>query len=714
MNQQIIAPKEPIKKLCISSNDRINKNDDSSSFSCNFQEIGQISKMIVRKAYLPLSSFTFSSETDPDLTFEYGRAPAANGPTIKNILGQERFFNFRNTIKKPAGIPYGAFNPGEAIVVRKDSLFMSKFTPQTNNSVMLRIWNAWSEANNQSYQSFWPLGVSRYYSEICDDIRAFTNTNVWSDFYMKDLRCKSNWKDPYKSNAEAQNSAGGSTTFITTETDLDRDFIYFYQTGVNVQTGTVFNIGWYEWNSATSKYDLPIPNCTVSNVNYSELNTKSPSGSKIFTMRPPNSNSNYAREIIAFSTNTPYTEDSLVTYLNSVIEYNKFGILFTKTPIATGAPQYGNTIAIQTPPQTGYRRIAPYIPDDPRGIAMRRLGFQYTMGENKYWDDVEPAAVAPIDIYLEEVCFSVSITSGTTTWAQFLTRFHEAQADKAIKINTPLQMELEYIAPKTLSTFVPDLNYYAINMESGADNILSLAVEVMAPVARDVYFPANNGLYNIGQSINGGLIPAIGFPFYPYRVDFTILENQTMWAVRAPTYNILQFDTGVLYTEASMLAQIQTITTTTPDLVFSLVNRRLKIQNISESIGYAIYNNTRLGLYSESGYFVLPPQSYFTTPHIIDVSSNNDVIYLSLSCYNAGSNSINPDGTSRQLRNIVCSIYNSRDYNYGSYIEYTDDSSNWLETNATNLSSIKVDIYDIYWQPLILNGISTHFEIDFK
>ena len=713
MNQQSTAPKEPIKKLCISSNDRVNKSNDSSSFSCNFQEISNISKMIVRKAYLPLSSFTYASESDPDLTLEYGTAPAPNGPRFVNPAGQTRYMNFRNTVIKPNGI-HGTFNSGESIVVRKDSLFVSRFTPQTNNSVMLRIWNNWSEANNQSYQSFWPLGVSRYYSEICDDIRAFTNTNVWSDFYMKDLRCKSNWKDPYKSNAEAQNSAGGSTTFITTETDLDRDFIYFYQIGVNVQTNTVFNIGWYEWNSQTNKYDIEIPNCTLTNVNYSELNTKSPNGSKILTFRPPNSNSNYAREIVSFSTTTPYSEDSLVTYLNSIIEYNKFGMLFTKVALATGAPQYGNAIAITTPPQTGYRRISAYFPSDPNGYAMRRLGFQYTLGETKYWDDVEPNVVAPIDLFLEEICFSVAIPSGTTSWARFLTLFHEAETDKQIKSNINIQMELEYIAPKTISTFVPNLDFYAINMESGANNVQSLSVEIMAPVARDVYFPANNGRYNIGQSVSGGLIPAIGVPFYPYSIDFTPIENVSFWPVRAPTYNVLQFDTGILYTEASLLAQIQTITTTTPTLNFSLINKKLVIGNTSESISYVFYNNARLGIYSESGYITIPPLTSVKMPNNLDVSSNNDVIYLSLSCYQNGSNSINPDGTGRQLRNIVCSIYNARDVNYGAYIEYTDDSSNWLETNCKDISHLQVDVYDTYFQPLDLNGVSTHFEIDFK
>jgi len=713
MNSQIIT-RQPIKKLCISSNDRINRTDDSSGYTVNFNQICNVNSFIIRKGFIPLSTYTFSSDLDPDRTLEYGTAPAPNGPSFVNASGAVRYMNFTNTIKKqnPA-YPYGGFDQNEGIIVRKDSVFKQGFTPGTTNSIQLRIWNEWSEQNGQSYVKSWPLNYTRYYTTIAADLYFFCQGTVYPEFYLRDLRIQTNWENFYLTNPQCQNQAGDKITYINPDNDYDpdRDVFYFYNVGNNPQTTTSFNIGYYYWNSATNKYDKPVPRGSVENVIMSEINVKNPNGNKIYTFRPNAENCNYDKETIGFLPNTVFTNQSIVDYLNTNVPYSRFQITFSKTALQPGTPSAGEKLVIATPANTGWRKI---YSADPLDRTRRRLGLQYSVSSTIYWDDTPPVSLAPINLYLEVVSFFVAMQPGTTTWTKFLSDFHTALSNKSIESGIALQTELEYLIPTTTSTFVPNLNFYAMNMNSGANNIYSMYFESMSTIPRNVFILSDAANYTIGKNIDQGLVPSDGLQFFPYVSTFTTPQNEQLWSTRVPIINVLEFDTGILYTEATLLTKIQTITTTYPNLIFSIVNHKLRIQNTSQSTAYVLYNNTRMGIYDDAGFIVIPPESTITAPNIVDISSNNDVIYISLSCYNNGSNSINPDGSSRVLKNICCSAYNSRDVNYGAYIEYTDDSANWLDTNCRDLSSIRVDIYDTFFEPLILNGISTHFEIDFK
>lgn len=721
MNPHQNTQVKTVQKLYICSHDRLNEQDDTSDFQVEFgTQVTDISEFCLRRAMVPLSSYTFNKDDD-DRTFEASLLPTTT-PKFVNNSGSTRYMNFINAVKKqnPA-YPFGGFDEGEGIIVRKDSVF-KQGTPETEtNSIQLRIWNTWSEANGQSYIKTWPLGTNRYYTTIAADLYFFCQGTVYPEFYLRDLRIQTNWENFYLTNPQCQNQAGDKITWLNPDDDYDpgRDVFYFYNVGNNPQTTTSFNIGYYYWNPATNKYDTPMPRGSVENVIMSEINVKNPNGNKIYTFRPNSENCIYDKETISFLYGT-FTTTTLITYLNANVPNARFGMTFSKTAVDAGDAAKGEKLVIATPPNTGYRRIESA---DSANKTLYRLGLQNAVGSSLYWDDTEPNAnTVAIDLYLEYKAFSVPLNVGTTSWTQFLTDFQTAVNNKnSLASFNNVQMGLQYITPTSTSAFVPNTDYYAINMNSPDNNIYALGLEANSSTARNIYI--NSAVYNIISTLDTGLIPSIGYPFYPYSTSYTTPQNVVAWPVLAnTTIYTVTFKTNVIYTMDTLLTDIQTMSTLIPALTFSIANDKLQVGN-SAAVPYVLYNNERLGIYNPAGYVVIPPEtSMIVSAELIDISSLNDVIYIGCNIYQDSTNSCNryrnltssPNETRPVRNNLICSIWNNADIQFGKYISYTNDSDTWLRSNVKDLKGMHIYVYDSEFNIISLNSKAVHLEIDFR
>lgn len=392
---------------------------------------------------------------------------------------------------------------------------------------------------------------------------------------------------------------------------------------------------------------------------------------------------------------------------------------FSKVAVDGGDAAKGEKLVIATPPNTGYRRIQ--ISDSTKKT-LYRLGLQNSVGAYSYWDDTEPNATnVAIDLYLEYQAFSVALNPGTTTWQQFLTAFQTAVNNKNTLSNINIQMGLQYVSPSSISTYVPNTTYYAININSTDNNIYLLGLEANSATARDIYI--NSAVYNITSSLDTSLVPSVGFPFYPYSLSYTTPQNVVAWPILAnPTIYTVNFKTNVIYTIDTLLTDIQTMTTLIPALAFSIVNDKLQVGN-SGAVPYVLYNNERLGIYNPAGYVVIPEEtSMIVSNELIDISSLNDVIYIGCNIYQDSSNSCNryrnltsSPNESRPIRNnLICSIWNNADIQFGKYISYTNDSDTWLRSNVKDLKGLHVYVYDSEFNIIDLNKKAVHLEIDFR
>lgn len=726
-----------IQKAVICSHDRLNENDDTSNFSVEMgQQITDVSDFKLVAAMVPLSSYTFNKDDD-DRTFEITTAERAarirntstTTPIFLNFAYYTRPFN--------SGAGYGSFSPYEMLRVRNDGLFTQALDAGTQGSISLRIFNSVSEANSASYQILYNQNSTVNYATIAQNLQNHcAGTGSLPDYDLTGLRFRDNWQSPYNENADAQNEQGAQTIFSHPDPDdPGRDVIYFY----NKKPNQNFNvsIGWYYFNSGTSKYDIPVPGGSIF-VNMNSISTKSSIGHYIYGIRPPTDSgwSNYKTKLVGFF-NTIYTNTSLVAHLNS--QMSDYGISWSK--VQNGNIVNLDKLVLNAPtPNTGYRRI-----DSVNGdvICFRRLGYRYStlspapilrnagfIGpfENLVLD-FQP--LENINIYYEIKCAIIQVMGpsapnvlpeiGTSTGTHlFSDLIQQSQFKYPYYLDYPnMNINLELVNdPNAINP-----GYYSLKMSSPNTSCRRLELRIDDKV-RQIYVPTEGDYYYklaAGEPYNTSTV-AGGLLFQPYftpPLSQTLIEKNVWWNNPLPITVSTTFSSDIMYTEAELLSDIQIITTSVPNLLFSIVQHKLKIQNTSESV-YILSSNERLGIPVDTG---LAPLSTYTGVELIDISSLNDVIYIALpDLYQDGKNSYNsfknltsdPSHQRPIISSIVCSIWNNSDVQYGKYVSYNNQADTWMRSTRKDLKTLRVMILDSEYRIIDLNKKAVHLEIDFR
>ena len=724
--------KKQLKKLVWSSHDRQNLSDDSSSYDIQFEQISDVSQFILRKAYIPLSTSTFQP-SDDDRNWEIS---SVQGPIkFKNTSAIPIYMNFAyytRPLNVSAG--YGAFSSGEILQPRLDGLFKQALDAGQPGSIALRIFNSVSEANSASYLILYNLNSTVNYATIAQNLQNHcAGTGSLPEYDLRGLRFRDNWQTPFNENLDAKNEFGAQTVFSHPDASNDpgRDVIYFYNKNGN-QDITV-SIGWFSFNSITSKYDIPISGGSVF-VNLNGISTKTSIGTFIYGIRPPSEGgwSNYKTNYVGFY-NTIYNNQSLLDHLNTNMQ-SQFGITWSKTQ--TGDIVGLDKIVLSSTPGTGYRRIDTLF----NNFAFHRLGYGYTSfspsvlrdGPIGPWEDLNvPQPLQNMNIYYEIKCSQITIMppgapqplplGGISTGTHLLSDLIQ-QENFALPGYGNILGNIKIEVVKDTNAVNP--GYYSLKMSSPDSSCKRLALriddknrQIFVPTEGEYYFQLAAGVPSSSSTVASGLI------FQPYftppMTQQTGIERNVWFANPLPDLITVSFDTTTYYTEASLLSTIQVVSSLTPALTFSIINHKLSINNSSETKGYLFEANDRLGIPID---ITVPPLSSKIMTHDLDLSSLNDVVYVGLSLYSDGSNGVNknirltgtPGQPRPQRKNIVASIVNTNDTNYGKYLVFDNQTEDWMKCDRSDFSNIHVDVYDSEYNLLNLNGITTHFSIIFR
>ena len=727
-----------IQKAVICSHDRLNENDDTSNFSVEMgQQITDISDFKLVSAMVPLSSYTFNKDDD-DRTFEITTAERA--ARIRNTSTTTPYFlNFAYYTRPFSPYGYGTFSPYEMLRIRLDGQFIQTMDGGQSGSIALRIFNEVSEANAASYLVLYNQNSTVNYATIAQNLQNHcAGTGSLPGYDLTGLRFRDNWQSPYNENADAQNEFGAQTVFSHPDpNDPSRDVIYFYNKKAN-QDFTV-SIGWFSFNSITSKYDIPIQGGSVF-VNMNGISTKTSIGHYIYGIRPPSEGgwSNYKTKLVGFF-NTIYTNDSLVSHLNS--QMSDYDISFSKTQISDIVGLDKLVLNAPASLNTGYRRI-----DSVNGdvICMRRLGYRFNVifptpvlknaGFIGPWENIVSTVqpLEPINIYYEIKCPIIQVNgpntpnvlpeTGTSTGTHLFSDL--IQQDQFKKTNSwdypNMNINLELVNdPNAINP-----GYYSLKMSSPDTSCRRLELRIDQKL-RQFYIPTEGDYYYklaAGEPYNTSTV-AGGLLFQPYfspPLSQTIIEKNIWWPNNLPSTYTVSFSSDIMYTEAELLSDIQIITTSVPNLLFSIVQHKLKIQNTSENTGFILGANERLGIPVDT---YLAPLSTYTGVELIDISSLNDVIYIALpDLYQDGKNSYNsfknltsdPSHQRPIISSIVCSIWNNSDVQYGKYVSYNNQADSWMRSTRKDLKTLRVMILDSEYRIIDLNKKAVHLEIDFR
>ena len=612
-------------------------------------------------------------------------------------------------------------------------------------SIALRVFNSVSEANSASYLILYNQNTTVNYATIVQNLQNHCNgTGALSGYDLRGLRFFDNWQTPFNENADAKNEFNAQTIFShPDQDDLGRDVIYFYNKNAN-QDFTL-SLGWFSFNTLTSKYDIPISGASIF-VNMNGISTKTSIGTFVYGIRPPSDGgwSNYKTKLVGFF-NTIYTNASLVAHLNT--QMADYDISWSKEQISDIV---GHDKLILNPPttlNTGYRRIDAVNGDV---IAFRRLGYRFNVifpvpilknsGIIGPWENIMSTPniqpLEAINIYYEIKCPIIQINgpgSGNVLPETGISTGTHLFSDLIRQDQFKNPNSWDYPNMNINLDIVKDPNavnpaYYSLKMSSPDTSCRRLELriddklrQVYVPTEGDYYFklsgPVNPEPYNNSTVATGLLFQPY---FTPPMVQQTLIEKNIWWNNPLPVTTSISYKIDNVYTESQLLADTQAITAIIPNLIFSVVEHKLKIQNTSESIPYLIRANERLGIPLD---VIIQPLSTYTAIELIDVSSLNDVIYISLpDLYQDGKNSFNSfkqltsDPTHQRpiISSIVASLANMSDTQYGKYVSYNNQSDSWMRSTRKDLKTMKIQILDSEYRIIDLNKKAVHLELDFR
>jgi hypothetical protein len=298
-------------------------------------------------------------------------------------------------------------------------------------------------------------------------------------------------------------------------------------------------------------------------------------------------------------------------------------------------------------------------------------------------------------------------------------------------------------------TFNTVLGKYDITMYTGVQYSNSNVLNIPGPVPSSVvntWDVPNRGVYgftlNTDQHYNmagvrldtTAMDVSVGNPasywtsknarFVHYTGTNGYMMQQDYYFRTMPKYPLwnYQFPVDVLLTTGDVQALLTSITTDHPGLTITLdVTKNTILFNNNTADFFQFYPNHKMGIYDSTTAdeaVIVGGGTTTETTHPVDLSGRNAVLSIGLSFYHDGRTAQSygrpvHKGIPRPIRrNIVATVYNATQTNYGQYIHYSNPSDVWLPCYYNNIQDIRIQIYNDQLLPINLHMKDVHLEID--
>ena len=688
---------EIVHKVTVCSHDRVNPNSDTSDFTVNIEQIPNVKKFCLRHALLPLSAYTFETG-DPDSTLRVENL-GVNPNGLFEIGGESTIWCNGFVIPTSAGFdPTQTFPPGGAN--SQLSIATTFYTLPAGQKIMM-----YSQLDREPLKLF-------------SDIPGLIN-NTANDVYLSSLEvitalnakldavCRGILGANYNQYVTIHASNYSYPPFNLELYDVDvsnidtrKPFLYSVWGLPNDQ---VLPIGIF------MDFDLfiaPIADTSANRVQICTFSNKYVDGRKqtVDCEQPVGflQTNVFQRTLTA---GVVYNRTSLLAMLNGLFTEQLFSyvgstnVLTVATDTTDPAWSKG-TLSVFANPVLGFTAVS----------TVSAYNIDFT---NK-----SAVAQTAIDLAPAIEYFSIKVSSDVAS----------AKVDVLERtVNLALQpYGIQFKTKLRYSDVSPRLNINALSVSQDA------TYSVSPNYVYGFRLQSNTASFASAE-LSGSAISTTAFPdpatFYANNTGFSYNAGANAWAVSQfgysqslPTSTIATYQFPV--DETLQVADIQAVLNTlTLGLTATIpLDKNVVVFSNSSARTFRIYPNHRLGIFTttttDQSIYIAGNVSNVAMIQPIDLSARNMCMSIGLSIYHdgrtaTGLGSILDGGIPRPIRrNIVATVYNASQVNYGEMIQYSNPSDTWLPSYYSNISSIGVQIFNDKLQPINLHQKNLHLEID--
>jgi len=696
-----------VHRITINSHDRTNFNDETSDFTVNIEQISNARCFALRRALLPLSSYTFE-QGDPDaqlVIHNEGVAPNGrfilggeqmhlNGFVVPNTTAVDQVSTFPTG--DPASISQITFAYYKVYVNARVELRMSD---NNGNNQRVNI----PALNNSSGLTDLIFSPKEFIDHVNQTI-AFKMGQYYGVLYENYASLQVSSYRGYDN--EPQNKSENYTLNKYIDS-ADMPFNYFY----------------YAYNASdpaikSQRFELwllfnPADDEGVRIVSFDNTNVDNKLSSNAVQFQHLSAKQTISRTLPA---NTIYPIDSIPSVLNDAwINWAHF----TYQLFNPSVEFKNHRLTMRKEPMTGQyiweKALAVFLPNVKLGIKEITFTQEYPDGIN--------ASVAlaqdSVNLYPGIIFFSYAVgnpsiaTNGESMRLQVNSLISQYDMEFATNLYYDDQLAINNLPLRPVQDVGPwdvqNKRVYGFRFMPSTNYDWGGVKFANSPIAPFDYTP-----FSYWENDNAAFVPHGGGPDNSW-----CLNQRGYFQSNSYPPTTITFPTDVSLT----IANLQTgLSTFGGGMTMTInTNKNVITFNNSSANYFRIEANQRLGVFDKlttTQDFYIDPYTQRDSEYPIDIAPRNTVLSIGLSLYHDGRTAISyPKGVDKNAarpirRNVVATVYNATQVNYGQYIVYADESNTWLPCQAKDISHLRVQIYNDQMGLIDLHGKELFLEID--
>jgi len=697
-----------VHRITINSHDRTNFNDETSDFTVNIEQISNARCFALRRGLLPLSSYTFE-QGDPDARLViHNEGVAPNG---RFVLGGDQIHLNGFVVPNTTAVDQvSTFPPNDPASISQITFCYYKVFPLNRIQLRCQDQNGITQVVNIPALDNTTGTEDLIFSpkEFIDHVNqtiAFKMGQFYGVLYETYASMQVSTYRGFPN--EPQNKIENYT--LTKYIDSpDMPFNYFYY--AYMPTDPVIKSQRFElW-----KMSSPTDTVGLRIVSFENQNINNRLYSNAVQFQYLSAKQTISRTLLP---NTIYPIDSIPSLLNDIwINWAHFS--YEPYDPTSPAGWKNHRLVMRKEPMTGQyiwgKAVPVFLPNEKLGIK------EITFTQEDYDGNFTTAlAQDSVNLYPGIIFFSYAVgnpsipTNGESMRLQVNSLISQYDMEFATNLYYPDQLPINNLPLRPVQDVGPwdveNKRVYGFRFRPATNYDWGGVKFATSPISAFDYTP-----FSYWENDNAAFVP------HGLGPDNSWCLNQRGY-LQSNTYppSTITFPTDISLTTSNLQTALS-LFSGGMTMTINANKNRIEFNNTSANY-FRIEANQRLGLFDTLTFsqdFYIDPFTQRESEYPIDIAPRNTVLSIGLSLYHDGRTAVSyPKGVDKSSvrpirRNVVATVYNATQVNYGQYIVYADESNTWLPCQAKDISHLRVQIYNDQMGLIDLHGKELFLEID--